>query len=102
MLSILAFNSEKGEIMLLDAPKLQKIALFDGLTPEQLRFIMENARQRVYRRFNEAIVHEHDQGETFYVILSGTVKVSTTLANGKEVFLALLASGRHLWRDEPH
>lgn len=79
--------------MLIDNPKLQKIALFDGLTPEQLRFIAENARQRTYRRINEAIVHEHDQGETFYVILSGTVKVSTTLANGKEVFLALLAAG---------
>ena len=79
--------------MLIDNPTLKKIALFHGLTPEQLRFIAENARQRTYRRLNEAIVHEHDQGETFYVILSGTVKVSTTLENGKEVFLALLAAG---------
>ena len=79
--------------MLIDNSTLKKIALFDGLTPEQLRLIAENARQRTYRRINEAIVHEHDQGETFYVILSGTVKVSTTLENGKEVFLALLAAG---------
>ena len=79
--------------MPLDSHQLQKIALFEGLTPEQLRFVTENARQRTYRRVNEAILHEHDQGETFYVILHGTVKVSTTLANGAEVFLALLAAG---------
>ena len=84
---------ETEKTMPLDTQNLQRIALFDGLTPEQLRYIAENARQRTYRRINEAIVHEHDQGETFYIILQGTVKVSTTLASGAEVFLALLAAG---------
>ena len=78
--------------MPLDAAQLSKITLFDGLSPEHLALIAERARQRTYRA-NEAIVHQDDPGETFYVILHGTVKVSTTLPDGNEVFIALLATG---------
>lgn len=78
--------------MPLDVNQLHKIALFEGLAPEVLERIAEHARQRTYRA-DEAIVHQDDPGETFYVILHGTVKISTTLPDGNEVFLALLATG---------
>jgi CRP/FNR family cyclic AMP-dependent transcriptional regulator len=78
--------------MLLDAKQLAGIALFDGMTQEQMTFLTAHARQRSYRG-EEAIVHQQDSGENFYVILRGTVKISSTLADGSEVFLALLASG---------
>ena len=78
--------------MPLDVNQLTKIALFEGLTLDQLTPVAEHARQRTYKA-DEAIVHQDDPGETFYIILRGTVKISTTLANGSEVFLALLASG---------
>jgi CRP/FNR family cyclic AMP-dependent transcriptional regulator len=78
--------------MPIDVAKLPKIAIFDGLTPGQLAVIAERARERQYRA-GAAILHQDDPGETFYVILRGTVKISTTLPDGNEVFLALLATG---------
>jgi CRP/FNR family cyclic AMP-dependent transcriptional regulator len=78
--------------MACDVSVLKKIALFEGLTPEQMEMVAEHARQRTYRA-DEAIVHQDDPGETFYIILHGTVRISTTLPDGNEVFLALLAAG---------
>lgn len=78
--------------MPIESSLLNRVALFEGLTPDQMAHITDRARQRTYRA-DEAIVHQLDPGETFYVILRGTVKVSTTLADGNEVFLALLAAG---------
>lgn len=84
--------SESGKNMPLNVTQLTKIDLFNGLTPEHLEMVAQHARQRTYRT-NEAIVHQDDPGETFYVILHGTVKVSKTLPDGSEVFLTLLAAG---------
>jgi CRP/FNR family cyclic AMP-dependent transcriptional regulator len=78
--------------MPIDIARLNRIALFDGLAPAQLAQIAEHARERTYRA-GSAIVHQDDPGETFYVILRGTVKISTTLPDGNEVFLAVLATG---------
>jgi CRP/FNR family cyclic AMP-dependent transcriptional regulator len=78
--------------MPLDDTQLRNIALFEGLPPTALAYIADHARQRTYRA-DDAIVHQDDPGETFYVIMLGTVKVSTTLPDGNEVFLALLATG---------
>jgi CRP/FNR family cyclic AMP-dependent transcriptional regulator len=78
--------------MPLDLTQLTHIPLFEGMAPEQLGIIAEHVRQRTYRT-DEAIVHQDDPGETFYVILHGTVKVSNTMPDGNEVFLALLATG---------
>lgn len=78
--------------MQLDSSSLGHIAVFHGLDGDQLAAIAERARRRTYRA-EEAILHQEDPGQTLYVILSGTVKVSTNLPDGSEVFLALLAAG---------
>lgn len=78
--------------MPLDVSQLNKLSLFEGLTNEQLHFVAERGRQRTYKA-DEAIVHQDDPGEMFYIVRQGTVKVSITLPDGNEVFLALLASG---------
>jgi CRP/FNR family cyclic AMP-dependent transcriptional regulator len=78
--------------MHLDQKQLAGITLFDKFTPEQLEYVASHARQRTYRA-DEAIVHQDDPGENFYIILHGTVKISSTLPDGNEVFLALLATG---------
>src|SRR5579859_3575858 len=75
-----------------DVIRLGKIALFEGLPPAQLARIADQARERTFRA-GSAIVHQDDPGETFYVILRGTVKISTTMPDGNEVFLAVLATG---------
>src|SRR4051812_15262189 len=80
------------ETMPLDLKQLNNFVLFDQFTPEQLTYVAEHARHRTYRA-EEAIVHQDDPGENFFVILHGTVKISRTLPDGNEVFLALLATG---------
>jgi CRP/FNR family cyclic AMP-dependent transcriptional regulator len=78
--------------MALDIENLKEIALFEGLSAEALAYIAEHARQRTYRG-DETILHQDDPGEMFYIVLHGTVKISSTLPDGNEVFLALLATG---------
>lgn len=71
---------------------LRSLPLFKGLTPELYLYVSEHGRKRAHR-IGDAIVRKEDPGETFYMILQGTAKVSTTFSDGKEVFLALLATG---------
>lgn len=78
--------------MPIDVGRLPKIALFAGLSPEQMLCIAQHTRERNYRA-DITILNQDDPGETFYVIQRGTLKISTTLPDGKEVFLALLATG---------
>ena len=78
--------------MILDIAYLRNISLFEDLPAEQLALIASHCRQRTYRA-EEAIVHQHDPGESLYVIVKGTVKVSITQSDGNSVFLAILAAG---------
>ena len=78
--------------MTLDSNRLPKITLFEGLTPEQLAFVAEHSRERTCRS-GVTILSEGEPGESFYVILKGTVRVYASLPNGGQVFLALLAAG---------
>ncbi len=75
-----------------DPSQLTQFALFAGLPPTALQYISEHANPRRLKA-DKPIVHQDDPGEMFYVIQLGTVKVSTTLPDGSEVFLALLATG---------
>lgn len=78
--------------MALDPNRLPKIALFDGLTPAQLVFLAERSRERTFRS-GVTILSQEEPGETFYVIQHGTVRISTSMPDGQQVFLALLAAG---------
>ena len=78
--------------MPLDVNRLPKIALFEGLSAEQLTFLAQHAHERAVKS-GVTIVSGGEQGESFYVILRGTVRVYASLPNGGQVFLALLASG---------
>lgn len=78
--------------MPIDPTQLGNITLFQGLPQAALTFISEHANARRLRA-DRPIVHQDDPGEMFYVIQQGTVKVSTTQADGTEVFLALLVIG---------
>ncbi len=72
--------------------QLGAIPLFKGMPREQMEQTLSHARLRKFKS-GEAILHQDDPGETFYVILEGTVKVSAFLSDGSEVFIALLAAG---------
>ena len=78
--------------MAIEIEILRKLTLFNGLDAAHLQFISEKGRKRTYKT-DEAIVRQDDPGETFYLVVQGTAKVSTTMSDGKEVFLALIAAG---------
>jgi len=78
--------------MAMDPNNLPKIALFEGLTAEDLALIADNARERRYGT-GVTVLSQEEPGETFYVIKQGTVRICTPLPDGNQVFLALLAAG---------
>ncbi len=78
--------------MTVEVEVLPSVTLFRGLTDEQMRMVALNSRVRTYKA-GVAIMQQLDPGQSFFVILEGTVKVSLTMPDGSEVFLAVLAAG---------
>ena len=71
---------------------LARVSLFDGLSPAELEPLAGCVRERRYAR-NETIFFRGDPGDSLCIIESGTVKISVTSPEGKEMILALLGSG---------
>jgi CRP/FNR family cyclic AMP-dependent transcriptional regulator len=71
---------------------LRRVPLFASLAPEQLAHLARVARRRRYDR-DEVIFYQGDPGDTFYVILSGQVKVSVSSPEGQEAILVMLDAG---------
>jgi len=71
---------------------LDKVPFFEGL-PREL--VQKTSEQAVLLQFlpGQVICRQGDYEETFYVILSGKVEVTTRSQAGKELFLALLERG---------
>src|SRR5688572_15293694 len=74
------------------AAALQRVPLFASLSPSQLAELARVARRFNYAR-DETIFFQEDDGDTFYVILSGQVKVSVTSPDGQEAILVMLDAG---------
>jgi CRP/FNR family transcriptional regulator len=69
------------------------IPLFGGLSPAQLAQFAGIAVERGFGK-NEWVFSEGDEGDGFYVVLSGTVKVFKLSADGKEHILHIFTSGQ--------
>jgi CRP-like cAMP-binding protein len=80
--------------MPVDWKLLENVALFAGLPTEQHTLISERGRLRSYRA-ETTIINQDETGDTLYIILKGIVKVFLNRPDGREVFLAVLASGEH-------
>jgi CRP/FNR family transcriptional regulator, cyclic AMP receptor protein len=74
------------------AAALGRVPLFGSLNPRQLAELARVARRYRYDR-DETIFYQGDPGDTFYVILSGQVKVGVTSAEGQEAILVVLDAG---------
>lgn len=72
--------------------QIRAIPLFEGLERDQLRNIANIAQKRAYRR-GEVIFLEGDQGNGFYIVNTGQVKIYKISAEGKEQILHLFGSG---------
>ncbi len=76
------------------SPDLKKIPLFAGLPENDLRSIAEKAVTRTFPK-NMILISEGDPTETFYVILSGKVKVYVGDESGKELLLDVKGPGEY-------
>ena len=72
--------------------QIKDIALFQGVSPEKLRLL---AAQAIYRQFKagELVIGEADPIRSFYVVITGQLKLYRSSAEGKEQTLQLLGPG---------
>jgi CRP/FNR family cyclic AMP-dependent transcriptional regulator len=75
-------------------PELSRIPLFSKLPAEGLRQISIYGVARSYPK-NAILIHEKDQGESLYVILSGKVKIYVSNEEGKKIILNVLNPGEY-------
>ena len=68
---------------------LRKVPIFSELSDSDLKKISEKLISRLYEK-GKMILLEQSQGETFFIIISGVVKVTRLSDDGREVILAIL------------
>lgn len=71
---------------------LDKVGLFEGLDPEELRLISERSLTRSFPK-HTVLISEGDRSDSLYVIESGKVKVYVSDEDGKEMILNILGPG---------
>lgn len=71
---------------------LRKVPLFSQLRDGDLERLARDMRTRAYPK-KSVIISAHQPGDTFYVLLSGQVKVMLIGEDGREVMLTLIRSG---------
>ena len=72
--------------------QIKDIALFQGVSPEKLRLL---AAQATYKKFKagEMVLGEADPIRSFYVVITGQLKLYRSSMEGKEQTLQLLGAG---------
>lgn len=71
---------------------LKKVSLFDNLNDEQLEHILRIAHRRTLAA-GTVLFQEKEPGHTFYVILSGSIKIFTRSQSGAEKVLTMITAG---------
>src|SRR4051794_40965628 len=74
------------------AELLGRVAIFSGLTPEQLADLASVAVPRRWAS-GEVIFREGDTGDTCYVVQNGSVRVTRNHSDGRTITLAELRTG---------
>ena len=72
--------------------QIKDISLFQGVSPDKLRLL---ASQATYKKFKagEMVIGEADPIRSFYVVITGQLKLYRSSAEGKEQTLQLLGPG---------
>ncbi|RMF93201.1 MAG: Crp/Fnr family transcriptional regulator [Candidatus Schekmanbacteria bacterium] len=71
---------------------LKKIPLFEDLDEDAMKKVISIARKKIFRK-NEIIFEDGDEAESFYIILSGQVKIYKLSNDGKEQILHIIEKG---------
>lgn len=74
--------------------QLANIPLFTGLDTHELSMINSGASVRTFSR-NTIVVHEGDESDSLFLVLSGRVQVFLTSENGREVILNTQGEGEY-------
>jgi CRP/FNR family cyclic AMP-dependent transcriptional regulator len=77
---------------LTDRQFLRALALFDGLTDEELARVASIARERRYRK-GTILFNEGDPGDAIYFVREGRVRVTRLSAGGQEQVLKVWGPG---------
>jgi CRP/FNR family cyclic AMP-dependent transcriptional regulator len=73
---------------------LKDVAIFQGLTDDDLGYLTERAATRTYPK-GAIIVNEGDEGASLFLIQSGSVKAYLSDDKGKEVILSTQGPGEY-------
>jgi CRP-like cAMP-binding protein len=71
---------------------LKGIPLFAEMSPDQLSPVVGVLDRRTYRK-GEMILHQGDEGESLYVIVSGRVRIYTLSPEGHELSVSICDKG---------
>ena len=71
---------------------LLNVPIFSNLEENQISFIASKMSNKIYSK-SDIILMEDEVGDTFFIILEGSVKVTRDSEDGREVILAVLSSG---------
>ncbi len=71
---------------------LLNVPIFSNLDEKQISFIATKMKNKKYSK-SDIILMEDEVGDTFFIILEGSVKVTRDSEDGREVILAVLSSG---------
>ena len=71
---------------------LKSVSLFGNLSDRQFGIL---SKAGTIKKFEKGflIVHQHGHGDTFYIVVSGRVKVTLLNEDGKEIVLSVLKEG---------
>lgn len=72
--------------------QLKSVPLFSNLSNRQLDILYKAGVIKKFTR-GDVIVYQDDPGDTFYIVVSGRVKVTLLNEDGKEIILSILKGG---------
>ena len=72
--------------------QLKSVPLFSNLSNRQLDILYKAGVIKKFTR-GDVIVYQDDPGDTFYIVVSGSVRVTLLNENGSEIVLSVLKEG---------
>lgn len=83
------FRGNEADPMTVPKQALQKVPLFQSLNEQELSLLGDVSSVKTFDK-NQTIIHKSDEGDTFFSIVSGKVKVILTDDEGKEYIVSIL------------
>src|SRR5271163_2338972 len=77
---------------MIDLEAIRRVPLFRDFGDDEVAHIAETVTDRTYRK-HDFIVREGDLGNTFFILVRGSVSVCRIMSDGREMILAILNEG---------